>query len=166
MHTVQVMLVTAEADESVENVQAGVEATLEEGSDGAWFDWFGEGAFGNGLAGRWSGEYGVDVLRYSDDPAKAEELIEKMLEIRTARLESAQKALIEEDYDIRKESYSEEFDLTAYHALTVARIVAGEWTADSGIYDLETWTTRLSYFRQRVAENPAEQYLVVVDFHF
>lgn len=164
MHVAQLMLVTASADEELHSVQASVESTLEDLIGREWFDWFGEGAFGSGLAGRWSGEFGADVLRYSDDPAKAEEMLAKFEEIRLSHLRHAQKEIA--DYDIRTAEYSDEFDLTTYQAMTVARILAGDWTPDSGYYDLETWTTRLTYFRERVAESPAEQYLVVVDFHF
>lgn len=164
MHVVQLMLVTAEADEQFESVQAGVDATLEDLIGQEWFDWFGEGAFGKGLAGRWSGEYGADVLRYSDDPEKAEALIETFSQIRMNHLQQAQREI--QDFDIRVQLPNNEFDLVAWRALSVARVLAGDWTPDSGFYDLETHSTSLRYFRDRVAENPSQQYLVIVDFHF
>lgn len=164
MHVVQLMLVKAAADESLEDVQSGVESTLEEliGKD-AWFDWFGEGAFGSGLAGRWAGEVEADVLRYSDDPEKAERMITEFMGYRLAHLEHAQKQI--EDFDIRTAEYSENYDLQTWYAKSIASILNDEWTADSGVFDLDCWTTNLKYFRERAAEIPTQQYLVVVDFH-
>lgn len=166
MHVAQIMLV--EFADDADDIQSYVDARLSdylEGSGGTWFDWF--GGLGEGLAGRWTG--GVieqDWMRYSDDPAKAEEVIDKFMEQRLANLEHAQTSM--RGLDLATASYDDrdEFDMQVYGAYKASQILQDFWTSDSAIYDLDAGTANLRWFRERVKENPTEQFLVVVDFHF
>lgn len=165
MHTVQLMLIEADADATAAGVQAEVDSLLAE-VNGEWFDWYGEGAFGKGLAGRWTEDYiKDDVLRYSDNPTRADELIEEFTKYRLDHLAEAQKRIA--DFDIRTAEYNEQRDLMEpFYANRVAQILNGFWTSDSGLYDLTAYSTFTRYFRDRVKTDPTKQYLVVVDFHF
>lgn len=170
MHTAQIILVEIE-DENTDSPQAFAESFLENAVEagGTWFDWFGEGAFGAGLAGRWSGEViEGDVLKYSDDPDKAEEIIEKFLEQREREIESAQSII--RDCGVESMNYNTTdhgmWDKEGYALYRMGQILSNFWCSDSGVFDATTWGADLKYFRERLAKNPENQYLVVVDFHF
>jgi len=170
MHVAQIMLV--ELDDDSDNIQAAVDSRLSdylEGSGSTWFDWFGEGAFGSGLAGRWSGSViEGDWMRYSDNPEKAEEIIQKFMTARLDNLKDAQERM--KGYDISTAEYgtNEEdwYNPELYAAYCATKILQDYWTYDSALYDLTGSTASLRYFRERVEDNPTQQYLVVVDFHF
>lgn len=167
MHVAQIMLIQlSEGDDPRSAVDARLSDFLE-GSGGTWFDWFGEGAFGAGLAGRWSGQViETDWLRYSDNPELAEQVIDTFMEQRLANLERNQTLM--EGVDVSTVSYDErgDFDMRVYAAYKACKILQDYWTEDSAIYDLDYYSPDLRDFRERVKTNPTEQYLVVVDFHF
>lgn len=170
MHTAQIILVEIE-DEDTDDPQAMVESFLDGAmeSGGTWFDWWGEGAFGKGLAGRWSGEVVEgDVLRYSDNPELAEKIISDFLAIRQREIEYAQSVI--EGTGVESISYDmdshDKYDREGYALYKMGKILSNFWCPESGIFDSVTWGADLQYFRERLQENPDKQYLVVVDFHF
>lgn len=168
MHVAQIMLV--ELDDDDDNIQSAVDSQLAdylEGGGGTWFDWFGEGAFGAGLAGRWSGQViEGDWMRYSDDPAKAEEVIDRFMQQRLTNLQDAQDRMRDFDLSTAEYGVNDGDGMEPYAAYSAAKILMDYWTYDSGLYDLSAGTANLRWFRERVTESPTQQYLVVVDFHF
>lgn len=168
MHTAQIILAEIKENDTPQGyVETFLDSALEAG--GTWFDWFGEGAFGKGLAGRWSGEViEGDVLKYSDNPELAEEVIAKFLEVRQREIEIAQ--LVIEGCSVESLSYDfdnhEKYDREGYALYKMGKILTNFWCPESGVFDAVTWGADLKYFRERLAENPDKQYLVVVDFHF
>lgn len=168
MHVAQIMLV--DLDESDDNIQSAVDSILDDylqGGGNAWFDWFGEGAFGSGLAGRWSGEViEGDWMRYSDDPDKAEKIIQEFMETRLANLRNAQSRMGGLNVALSEYGEHDEFSMELYAAYNAVKILQDFWTWDSGLYDLTAGTANMRYFRERVEKSPTSQYLVVVDFHF
>jgi len=172
MHTSQIILIEME-DENPDHaaVQDEVESFLDSAmeSGGTWFDWYGEGAFGKGLAGRWSGEViEGDVLRYSDNPELAEKIISDFLTSRQREIEYSQKVIDGRDlsgieYDFSNHAKDE---MLGYALYKMGQILTNFWCPDSGVYDSVTYSPDLHSFRERVAENPSKQFLVVVDFHF
>jgi hypothetical protein len=132
------------------------------------------------FAGRWESEnlFGEksehDTLRYSDDPETAESVIATYLKHRYTDIDNyrqklyadgKQDILFSYNYDHEAEwSFPESMPL--YYAKKLAELLNGEWVSDSAIYDLETWETNLTSFRQRIDSNPDRQFLVLVDFHF
>ena len=58
-------------------------------------------------------------------------------------------------------------DVTAWYTVADALdVLRGTHTCETGYYDIEAWTTRPEAVIKRCQENSANQYLVVVDFHF
>jgi hypothetical protein len=170
MHTSQIIIVQIE-DEDTDSPQAFAESFLDGAmeSGDTWFDWFGEGAFGNGLAGRWAGEIiEGDVLCYSDNPELAEKVIEEALARREQEIEICKTVLA--DLDVQSFSYDREnqgkYDREGYALYKMGQILSNFWSPDSGIYDSVVYGADLKYFRERLQENASKQYLVVVDFHF
>ena len=168
MHTAQIILVEIE-DEDTDLPQAFAESFLDNALEagGTWFDWF--GGLGEGLAGRWAGEVVEgDVLRYSDNPELAEEIIAKFLERRQKEVEYAQSVI--DGCGVESLSYDfdnqEKYDREGYALYKMGKILTNDWCAESGVFDSKYWSANLESFRERVRENPEKQYLVVVDFHF
>jgi hypothetical protein len=169
MHTAQIILVEIE-DKETDDPQTFAEGFLNNvlESGGSWFDWFGEGAFGNGLAGRWSGDViEGDVLCYADNPELAEKVISEFIEQRQREVEYAQSvidgtALDSLSYDFDNQTSHERVGYALY---TMGKILTNDWCAETGVFDSKHWSANLDSFRERVQKNPENQYLVVVDFH-
>jgi hypothetical protein len=53
-----------------------------------------------------------------------------------------------------------------YYARKLTELLSDVWTPDTAIYDLDTWSANLSYFRKRLDTEPEKQFLVLVDFHY
>ena len=67
------------------------------------------------------------------------------------------------------ESYNPDehnFDMNFYYLEKIGKNLNETWTPESLVYDLDSWTPNLKFFRGRAAIAPEMQYLVVVDFHF
>lgn len=169
MHVAQVMLIQAE---DVQDAMDLVRAKLEESP--SWSDWHEATISSDTFAGRWAsaffGEKNTnDTLRYSDDPALAENVIFEQLSSRKMEMDMLRKRVSESGYDPMKVEYDPESSGWDMNAFSLARLIAlleNDWNSDSAIYDLEDWTGSLAGFRKRVAEAPEKQFLVVVDFHF
>lgn len=177
MHVCQILLVEAE---SPEQAFSDVASRLSEGEP-RWSDWH-NADFSNSMdfAGRWSGvvfgtldpegnvidkDDNPNHLRYSDDPALAEETITNYLEQRMSEIRNYQtKALDLTSY--KYDPYSTELDMDLWATKKLAQMLDDEWTPDAGLYDLENWTGNLRYFAERVASRPESQFLIPVDFHF
>lgn len=168
MHTAQIILVQIE-DEDTDSPQAIAEYFLDGAMEagGTWFDWY--GGIDRGLAGRWAGEViEGDVLKYSDNPELAEEVIAKFLEVRQREIEYAQSII--QDCGVESLTYNMDnhglWDKEGYALYKMGKILTNFWCPESGVFDAVTWGADLKYFRERLEENPENQYLVVVDFHF
>lgn len=176
MHSIQLILIEADnAEEAFYNVANA----LSEGEP-RWSDWHTAdigSASALDFAGRWSGEIFKDketdeeaapnFLRYADDPALAERVISTFLEYRFADIRECRNEgadLASYSYD----PYTSKYDkggMELYYAVKLAKLLNDEWTNDSAIYDLESWTANLSYFIERVKKSPEKQWLIPVDFH-
>lgn len=88
------------------------------------------------------------------------------------RVEEADVRLLELELDL--EDYKSENSDKAYIVRKYCEMAEGIYTEDSRIYDLENWTTNLSYFKQSLELDrnyPSELdetswFAVLVDFHF
>jgi hypothetical protein len=178
MHTCQILLVEAETPE-----QAFDEVARKLEGEPKWSDWHNadqSGAITLNFAGRWSGEVfgsyneeGVmtntdtnpNYLRYSDDPALAEQVITRFLEYRYEEIRLLQpQALDLSSYSY--DPYNNKLDMELWGTKKLAQLLNDDWTPDSGIYDLDYWTGSLDNFTKRVASSPEKQFLIPVDFHF
>lgn len=169
MHTGQIILI--EMEDKEDDPQVIVESFLEnhmESGGGTWFDFFGEGAFGEGLAGRWSGDViEGDVLCYADNPELAEKVISEFIEQRQSEIEYAKSVIA----DSNMGTLSHESDIEGrneqlgYSFYKMGKVLMNDWFSGSGVFDAQYYTADLSNFRERVQKNPENQYLVVVDFH-
>jgi hypothetical protein len=57
--------------------------------------------------------------------------------------------------------------LASYRAMKVLRMSENSgYDSHSQVFDTETYTSDLKYFRDRVANAPENQYAVIWDFHF
>lgn len=168
MHVAQIMLVQAE---DVEDAMDAVRARLEENP--SWSDWH-NANYGDTFAGRWEGHFfgeenTNDTLRYSDDPALAENVIFDKLSARKLEMDELRQRVIKSGYDPLTADYDPEVGKWNMDAFALQRLIGlleDDWNSDSAIYDLEDWTASLGSFRKRVADAPEKQFLVVVDFHF
>jgi hypothetical protein len=176
-HAIQFLLVE---EYNLEDAMGKVEALLENSPQ--WSDW--NAATGSGsFAGRWEGNafkehsedadpVGVerDALRYSDNPALAEKIIEKAIGWRQNEIAYFKDKILTNDYDIVDADHDPfEKDATGlnnYYYAKLAKILDNEWTADTGIYDLDQWTASLGYWKERIISNPEKQFIVAVDFHY
>lgn len=168
MHVAQIILTQIE-DEDTNSPQAIAEYFLDGAmeSGGTWFDWY--GGLDKGLAGRWSGEVlEGDVLRYSDNPELAEEVIAKFLERRQQEVEYAQAVIRDCGVETMNYNMTDQgmWDKEGYALYKMGKILTNFWCPESGVFDSATWSADLEYFRKRVVDEPEKQYLVVVDFHF
>jgi hypothetical protein len=174
------MLVEAETEtEALERVARHLN---DDHSKPDWSDWHmaDESAIDEGFAGRWQGAYfgepeegkvSRDVLRYIDNSALAEEVIEQFKEARLNNFRRAKEEVekieltlldLEPDTGVAPVSnWSEGFALISF-----AKTISGYWTPDSGFFDVTSDSASLRYFRERLAKDIDKQWLVVVDFHF
>lgn len=192
IHTCHILLVEADDPEQAFRIVAD---KLDEGTP-SWSDWH-EVDFDNILkwnfAGRWTGEVfmtpeqlkarsekqEVDLsenpnyLRFSDDPALADEVIQKFLDYRLNEIENIKNTL-RTDYptlDLFTYDYSpyseRDFSRTMglYYIKNLTDIYSNVWTPNTYVYDLEQWDATLNYFFERVAKDPTKQFLIPVDFH-
>lgn len=186
MHTVQIMLV--EADDAEEAFRI-VEDKLSESHTPRWSDWHNASSWEEkDFAGRWSGEIFLtpeqekmseeesldrstipNHLCYADDPEMAEKVLDRFLTYRQRSLRDnvpvglpTMEELIE-DYNPRSTTTSLNTDLWKLGRLV--ELLDNEWTSESAIYDLESWTPSIGYFLQRCSVAPHRQFLIPVDFH-
>lgn len=164
MHTGQILLVEAETEEEALDK---VRSVIEYGDEVTprWSDW-------HEIGGRWKdifGKHGV-VLRYSKDEELANEKIHEWSQGRVKDMLRSYEEVKKFDLEKAIAEYNPEsassFDMNSYYLKKVASILNDDWTAESGVYDLESWTGVLKHFRERVAIAPEMQFLVIVDFHF
>lgn len=163
MHTGHILLVEAESEEeAIDKVRSAIEHADE--PTPIWSDW-------HEVGGRWSdffGEHG-HVLQYAEDEKLAEESINSMIELRKNSMREAWEQVKTLDVGAAIESYNPDehnFDMNFYYLEKIGKNLNETWTPDSLVYDLDSWTPNLKYFRGRAAIAPEMQYLVVVDFHF
>jgi hypothetical protein len=170
MHVAQIMLVEAD---TLEDAMSDVQAKLDDLPQ--WSDWHNASAISGGsFAGRWQGEFfgeknENDALRYSDDPALAENVIFEQLSTRKLELSMLRERVEKSGYDPMKVEYDPEASGWNMDAIALQRMIGlleNDWNSDSAIYDLHDWTASLASFRKRVADAPEKQFLVAVDFHF
>lgn len=148
-----------------------------------WSDW-NEVGLGNAnilnFAGRWSGEFfavkGVDetpnYLRFSDDPAMADKVIDTFMNYRLNEIQHLRKVLQTDyagidviNYDYNPDETDYKKSLVMYYIKKLTLLLSNEWCAETAIYDLENWDANLQFFYKRVQENPQRQFLIPVDFH-
>ena len=167
MHVGQLLLVEAESHgEARDKVESVI--THSEVPTPSWSDW-------HEIGGRWSDVFGKGkyILRYTENQKIAEERIQEWLASRKAEMnrmleevKSFDLAAYAASYDPEAPHKYDDSSMKLYYLNKITDILNETWTSDSGIYDLETWTPNLKYFRERLAIAPEMQYLVVVDFHF
>jgi len=134
-----------------------------------WSDW-------SEIGGRWDGEFdGSNILCYKTNP----ELFDKKIAMWQASMQNEIDRLLEQVGDltiselvsisnIGKEKQLEGDDyLASYRAMKVLRMSENSgYDSHSQVFDTETYTSNLKYFRDRVANAPENQYAVIWDFHF
>jgi hypothetical protein len=167
MHVGQIMLVEAESHaEAVDKVQGVIQYS--ETPTPSWSDW-------NEVGGRWSDFFGKgkNVMRYTENPALAEEKLTEWLRGREEEMASSFNQIktldigkVIAEYDPEKEpSWVGDTSMALWRLARLARLLGDDWTSDSGVYDLDNFTGNLKSFRERLAVAPEMQYLVIVDFH-
>jgi hypothetical protein len=165
------MLVEADTAEDAFDL---VEGILSEAPE--WSDWHeASGSHSKDFAGRWSNSVFIthkdeeakseNYLCYATDPALAEVVIERFLQNRLDDIRSYKAKAIDlssAPYD----PYAKDTGMDIWYSKKLAQLLNDEWTPDSGLYDLTTYTASLAYFIERVKNAPEKQWLIPVDFHF
>lgn len=130
-------------------------------------------------------EKNPNYLLFLDDPDLADEVISRHLGYRNNEIkELREKVLVEfgsgslghlididkiiGGYDPTKFDPTtwKEWGMGIYYLKKLADLLNDNWTSDSSIYDLETWSSNLSNFFERVRTRPDKQFLIPVDFHY
>jgi hypothetical protein len=146
------------------------------------------------FAGRWTGEIFMtpeqlkmahnkenpdvsenpNYLRFLDDPNLADEVIHRHLGYRASEIYNIKEYISTKYSPIDLMTYEHnpyaEIDFASegmalYYTKKLASIYNNDWVAESSIYDLENWTASLTYFFERMRNNPEKQFLIPVDFH-
>jgi len=160
MHVLHYIAVEAEdVEEATDIVNSCIENNTFD-----WSDWA-------VIGGRWSGE--DVVISYEEKPEKFLEVLEN---IRNSKVQEVKSCLEKVDiqhvmslldnYNGEELPFSTEDGMQAYRLRTALRIVSGHSTPDSYFYDDVEGDTSDKYIKRRVKNNPTEQYLVAVDFHY
>lgn len=190
MHTIQIMLVTADSEAEA---YGRVGFMITEHINPEWSDWHNAGSMPP-FAGRWTGgvflteaqikklsEKGMtddeakftgvpDILCYADNPELAEytlarfasDVKQEMRECMPVGIDLNTLVTEYSSYSSIKVPSSMEF----WQLKRVIDMLSGEWTADSRFFDLETGYPTLAHFSERCEKEPQKQYLVPVDFHY
>lgn len=161
MHTLHWIAVEADTQAEAEaSVVSGLESQMEYG---AWWDWF-----ATDIGGRWSG---VAQTVCASDSAKYEETVERIKANRKSEVADSMERIemdtvlsLIENYE--GESMDWDTQMNFYRLKNIAKLFNDDFFNGSYYYDLDGGTTDLKYLRERVAKEPARQYLVPIDFHF
>lgn len=114
------------------------------------------------------------ALQYSENPALADDLILEAVNHRLKELSECLSKITTQgmlDFASRfVEEYNpyDEFNLMTktYDVRALLDIVSSKWSPNSYIYDMHESTTDLKYFKERLDDNPNNQYIVIVDFNY
>jgi hypothetical protein len=101
--------------------------------------------------------------------ALAEKVIDDYLAQRKKDMDDCRKEMVDlstAPYDPLISEWKDPNHMGIYYAKKLAQLLSNEWTPDTGIYDLDSWTASLAYFIERVKKAPEKQWLIPVDFHF
>ena len=186
MHTLHYIAVQAQ-DKQEAFDKVVVSLSREDGYTPAdWSDWHVVGG------GRWStnankksennlmGGYNddpTDVLGFSEDKEKFQEALISVGKFKAYAINRAIKEFnpdkfISDMVDYASEGGRSEYKgdtiMNAYTIKEAAEMLMGNWTPNSGFYDLEEHVAETTYLKERLdkPEQSALQYLVPVDFHF
>jgi hypothetical protein len=116
-----------------------------------------------------------DVLRYTDNPTLAEDIIKNFADYRLAEIKRYKEQLDEEgfsldkviaEYDINDNKANFANGMKLWRMQKIMQTLQDDWTSDSGVFDLQEGTASLTYFKERLTARPEKQFLVPVDFHF
>jgi hypothetical protein len=170
MHVCQIMLVEAEdGADAISEVKGQI--TYSETPYPAWSDWHEVGGRWDGLFDGWEAEQ--NALCYAENPLLAEDIIKEFVGGRKKEMarhlaeitaENFDLTKMVEDYDPNKYDYGS--SMPAWTLARLGKLLANDWTSDTGVYDLKENTANLEFFRTRLAAEPSKQFLVPVDFHF
>lgn len=162
MHTMQIVLLEdsnplSEYSDIADLVTAYLEEPLSD-----WYDWFTVVDTPNPLFKYEALKGGV--LKYSDNP---DEFMRMFNEFVQRREDVLQRLLEEADYppvlDVQGNPISAP---NGWAIQQIGEIACGTWTNNSFLYDLTAGgDTNTLEFLKRLATNPENQYLVLVDFH-
>lgn len=168
MHSLQLVLVEANSNQDAIEV---AEFEINNGkADGAiaWSDWW---QIAYDAAPRTLNQT-EPVIHYVTDPLKFEESLSTWVNFRLEHIDLHYSRVQQElDLDNAVKQYST-FSRPTYNGTmglfslnALSEILLDHWTPDTAVYDLVEYTANLSFFRERLSENPSEQYAVLVDFH-
>ena len=160
-HSVQLLFVEADTH------QDAIEIVDSRREEAHWSDW-------SEVGGRWSGLFGEgepDVILYSNDPEKWNEMIKTSSEYRIASMKEALSFMesnktipdLIEDYKPLINNFP--LGMEGYYLRRIGSLLADDWVSGSAMYDLEAGTANLEYLQERIAKDPKKQFMVAVDFH-
>lgn len=174
MHVLHYLAVEADSkDEATNRADNVLNESLESG--GTWFDWFvvGGGRFTTPEGAHFSEAYNDtfdNTISYVEDQVKFYAILKQQARIRTEELE---RTLANVDLSkvkqavndfIKEEDVSASYDV--YRYAEVLRTVAGYWNPSSYFYDVESYDCDTKAVKERIKNNPTQQFLVPIDFHF
>lgn len=161
MHTLH--WISVEADTPAE-AEASVISSLEAQMEGStWWDWF-----DTDIGGRWSE---VAQTVWAGNEEKFDEAIERIKANRKSevaehmgRIDMDTVLSLIENYE--GETMDWDTQMNFYRLKNISKLLNDDYFNGAYYYDSEAWTCDLKYLRERVAKEPARQYLVPIDFHF
>lgn len=160
MHIPHMLLVEAESHEDAVSM-ATMWVNQEDYNPCQWSDW-------SEVGGRWAGMFdGKDTVCYAENA----ELFDKHLQEFQETMQQTKERYLSEVGDMTISEIilmhdNDKYGLDLYRAQRALQLVGGEYNHDKQIYDTVEYTSDLEAFRKRCADEPAQQYAVVWDFHF
>lgn len=178
MHTGIALVVQAD---SAEEAVACVENFNEHNAH--WSDW-------NEHGGRWSEVTEGSVLRYSDNPEKFNEIVERFKNSKKAEMErfiaevgdlTIKEIITNPKYrygqplnidglseEEAKKAREEHLDnaLKLWQAKKLLKLVDGDFGENQHFFDADEYTSEDNYLNDRIKENPDKQFIVIWDYHY
>lgn len=121
-----------------------------------WSDW-------NELGGRWQDEIGgTGVLCYADNPEKFLKLVEEF----TKATEREKEAYAKEVGEATISALTAGDDFTRWKARKLLDLVSEEFTPDQHFFDTVHYCANTVGLKERITQNPDQQFIIVWDYHF
>lgn len=176
MHVLHYLAVEAESkNEATSRADTILNESLESG--GTWFDWFvvGGGRFTTPEGSAFEEAYNDtfdNTISYTEDSEKFESLLAERVRIRKEQFaehlsrvdEKVVKQAVEDFKQDKETSYPERLDI--YNLKRLTETLLGYWNEDSYLYDVESYDCDVQPIKDRIKNNPTQQFLVPIDFHF
>lgn len=177
MHVLHYVAVEADdKNQATSRVDIALNESLENG--GTWFDWFvvGGGRFTTPEGAHFSEAYNDtsdNTISYTEDQLEFYATLKKQVRIRKEQFEDRLSRVDESkikqsiaQFRATDEEAVGQDRVAIYNLKELSETLLGYWNPDSYFYDMESFDCDVQPIKDRIKNNPTQQFLVPVDFHF